>query len=116
MANILVAEDEFIVVMELLSLMEEAGHVVLGPVTTARQALDLIENSPVDVALLDAALGDDSAEPVVRTLRARGIPFAIISGHPEAGLRGWLGDAHFFDKPFDPALVLAAIEKMLQPG
>lgn len=116
MAQILVAEDEFIIVMELLSLIEEAGHAVLGPVTTARQALDFIENGPVDVALLDAALGDDSAEPVVRSLRERRIPFAIISGHPEAGLRGWLGDAPFFDKPFDPALVLAAIEKLLRSG
>ena len=34
-----------------------------------------------DVAVLDVNLGNETAEPVARELRARGTPFVVLSGY-----------------------------------
>jgi DNA-binding LytR/AlgR family response regulator len=56
MANrvkILIVEDEFMIAEDIAMRLDDFGYEVVGTVPTARQAMDIIENSSVDLALLD---------------------------------------------------------------
>jgi CheY-like chemotaxis protein len=51
--RVLVVEDEALVSMMLADLLAKAGCVVVGPVARAADALSLLEQDPVDCAVLD---------------------------------------------------------------
>jgi DNA-binding response OmpR family regulator len=53
---ILVVEDEAIIGFCLTQVLEEAGHVVLGPALSSNEALKLADANPPDVALVDIDL------------------------------------------------------------
>jgi PAS domain S-box-containing protein len=78
--RVLVLEDEALVAMQVKSDLESAGHVVIGPVQTLEQGLELAEREPMDFALLDLRLGEELSTPVADQLFMRGIPFAFSTG------------------------------------
>ena len=94
-ARILVVEDDFLIAMELETLLQENGFIVLGPAAAIPRALALIEAERPDVALLDVNLNGQQATPVAAALRARSIPFVIISGYG----RHQIGEPEFRDAP-----------------
>jgi CheY-like chemotaxis protein len=77
---VLIVEDEPLVAMELAAIVEDAGHTVLGPVSTCPQALALIADAGPDMALLDGNLNGERIDAVADVLSARATPFAFISG------------------------------------
>ena len=79
--RILVVEDEFLLAMELETLLSQRGCTVLGPVPSVGQALALIDGEPPDVALLDVNLKGERATPVAAALLDRGVPFVLITGY-----------------------------------
>lgn len=62
-------------------MLQRHGWRVMGPVATVRDALRLLDNELPLVALLDVKLGNELVTPVVETLKARGIPFAVASAY-----------------------------------
>jgi DNA-binding response OmpR family regulator len=58
--NILIVEDETSLARMLRVILREAGHRVLGPVSTVDDALILIETTTPDIALIDIYLADGS--------------------------------------------------------
>lgn len=79
--HILVAEDEFLIAMELVSVLEEAGAVVLGPFDRVGEALACVETgTPIDCAILDIDLVGEAVYPVASALRDRGVPFVFATG------------------------------------
>ena len=51
--KILIVEDEFMIAEDIAMRLDDFGYEVVGTVSTARQALDIVENKRVDLALLD---------------------------------------------------------------
>ena len=49
---VLVAEDEFIIGVDLCDTVEEAGYEVEGPYDTANSAIDALERRTPDLAIL----------------------------------------------------------------
>lgn len=79
--QILVAEDEFLIAMELASVLEDAGAVVLGPFQHVRDALACVEDGTrIDSAILDIDLAGEPVYPVAAALRERGVPFVFATG------------------------------------
>jgi two-component system, response regulator PdtaR len=79
--TVLIVEDEFLIAMELTLILERDGWRVMGPVATARNALQLIDDESPSVALLDVNLGNERATLVAETLKARDVPFAVASAY-----------------------------------
>jgi DNA-binding response OmpR family regulator len=78
--RILVLEDEPMILMELCFAVEDQGALCLSA-TSARPALEIIEEDPPHAAILDVHLGhEQTCEPVAEALHARGIPFLLHSG------------------------------------
>ena len=54
--KVLILEDEFLLAMMLAEEVVEAGHTVLGPVSSVAEALRLAEATPPDLAFLNITL------------------------------------------------------------
>jgi len=114
-ARVLVVEDEFIIMLELSALLEDAGADVVGPCGGIREALAAAQVETIDAAILDLRLGNDSVAPVARKLSQRGIPFMFYTGQTEADpmLAEWPG-CKVLGKPAEPAVIVAAVVRLLR--
>lgn len=78
--RVLVIEDEPLVSMMLEDILTELGAPISAIVANISQALTKVDEGGFDVALLDMNLEGKSADPIASELKARHIPFAILSG------------------------------------
>jgi DNA-binding NtrC family response regulator len=85
--KVLVVEDEMLVAMDYCERLAEAGAEILGPFPSVAQALKCMDTGPVDVAVLDYALADQTSDPLQTALERRGIPFVVITGYPRVLVR-----------------------------
>jgi DNA-binding NtrC family response regulator len=79
-ADVLVAEDEPIIGLDLGFAIEDAGGKVIGPASTVEHALTLLGSHSVAGAILDVNLIDGDISPVVECLIERRVPFILQSG------------------------------------
>lgn len=98
--RILVVEDEAPLAEMLLALLQEEGFEVAGPAGTVNRAMDVIESSRVDAAILDIRLFDELSYPVAYALGDRGIPFMFLTSHRRADLPTDLRCRPLIEKPF----------------
>ena len=79
--EVLIAEDEFIIALELAQSVEAHGGAVLGPVATVSEGLALLQGSRPDLAFLDMQLRDGFVTPLAAALRRLKVPFALVTGY-----------------------------------
>ena len=79
--RILVVEDEWLIALGIEKTLISSGLSVAGTCGSVRSALSMVAARICDVAVLDANLGGESAEPVADALYASGIPFVVVSGY-----------------------------------
>lgn len=114
---VLVVEDEILIAMDLERLLEQQGWRVLGPATSMAEALRLLEaGSPLpEVALLDVNLRGELVTPVAQALRARGVPFLLMSAYDRVELDvPALAGAVNLGKPTDRRRLLAALKRAVE--
>jgi DNA-binding response OmpR family regulator len=83
----MIVEDQALLGLSLEAYLEDAGFDVAGPFFTNAEALRWLKTATPDLALLDVMLKDGTAVKVARTLKERGVPFAIYSGLTQASSR-----------------------------
>ena len=110
--TILVAEDEFLIGVDLAESLREAGADIRVAADVA-MALRNVADGKLSAALLDIRLGRQTSEAVADALAARGIPFLFYSGHePPAALRGKHPQAMVLIKPAGSDAVIEAVRKI----
>ncbi len=77
----LLVEDNYLVALDLASIIEDSGCMVLGPAPTVERALSILKQAEPDVAFLDENLDGASVAPVAHALARRCIPFIVHSGY-----------------------------------
>ncbi|PEQ10566.1 response regulator [Novosphingobium sp. PC22D] len=83
--RILVVEDEYMLADELKVELEQAGAIVLGPVSSAGAAIEIIEGAvQLDGAILDINLGDEMVCAVADRLLEETVPFLFATGYDAA--------------------------------
>jgi CheY-like chemotaxis protein len=108
--RVLVAEDEYLLAKKLAGEFAKLGIETIGPASTVKRALDLVERGGhLDGAVLDIKLRDDMIFPVAEALRARGVPFVFTTGYNEQAIPDRYKDVARYEKPFDPAKVARAL-------
>jgi two-component system, response regulator PdtaR len=113
---VLVVEDEFLIAMDLELLLRRHGWRVLGPATTLAEALRLLADRTPDVALLDVNLQGELVTPVAEQLRARGVPFVVVSAYRDPGrMAAALAGVPAVGKPIDERRLLAALRQAATP-
>jgi DNA-binding response OmpR family regulator len=109
--RILVVEDEYIIGLDIVQQLAEAGFDVLGPVPSVAKALKLVAQPGCDVAVLDVNLGGETCEPVAEKLRASGKPFVVLTGYSPYNLVPSFNDATILSKPPCIDDLLAAVRR-----
>jgi DNA-binding response OmpR family regulator len=108
---VLVVEDEAIIAYCSAAILEDAGHAVLGPAHTAREALEMARKRPPEVALVDIDLEIPSAGiGLARQLRTHfGTAIVFMTGRTEAAHAHADLAAKTISKPYDPAELPAIV-------
>ena len=110
---VLVAEDEFLIAMELELLLGRHGYRVLGPASTVAEALRLLAAETPDVAVLDVNLRGEAVTPVAEALRASDVPFLLVSAYDRSDLADpVLAAAVNLGKPTSDGRLLAALAQV----
>jgi DNA-binding NtrC family response regulator len=108
--SILIVEDEFIIGMMLCQELARAGAIPFGPLSSVADAVKKIDGQVVDLVILDAKLAGGSGADLVASLKARGIPYVVVSGYEKASLPAGLRGVPFVAKPVSMPLLMEAIE------
>jgi CheY-like chemotaxis protein len=111
-ARVLVVEDESLLAETLCDLMQDAGCEPVGPAATVAEALRLIDQGRIDVALLDIRLKRETSFPVAHALRSRGIPWLFLTSYAQHQLPDDLGDAILVEKPFSPPALVELVRRL----
>ena len=108
--RVLVVDDEYLVAMHIETNLEDLGCIVVGPVATVEAALAAVKAGGIDGAMLDANLNGKTSSPIATELRARNIPFVVVTGYGNLDLISEaLNAAPRLSKPFSAAQFEAAI-------
>jgi DNA-binding response OmpR family regulator len=115
-ARVLLVEDNFVILMDLESVLQAAGAKIVGSCVTLESALRLANDGEINAALLDIRVGQETIAPVARCLARRGIPFGFYTAQTQAdpSLAEWPG-AMVLQKPASPKAIVAALAGMLWP-
>ena len=112
--RILVAEDEYIVMQEIVDMLSDAGAETLGPVPRVNDALHLItEENRIDGALLDVNLGKEAIWPVVDALLVRNVPLVLSTGYDASAIPKAYAHLPRCEKPTTAKEVARVLVKVL---
>jgi DNA-binding NtrC family response regulator len=100
--QILVLEDDALLAMDMEDFLSDLGVNVVGPVSHIGAALEKINDTNLDGAVIDLNLRGELSLPVIEELKAANIPFVICSGYAEIpGVRAQLDGLTVVSKPCD---------------
>ena len=112
--RVLVVKDEFLIALELSSILDDLGCIVLGLVASVPEALRLLAADPPDITLLDINLNGTRTTPVALALAADDLPFIAVTAYaslPEPVFDG----VPTIRKPFWPEQVRDALLGLARP-
>lgn len=114
-AKILVAEDEFLVAVQIEAILRGAGWRVIGSAGTLASAVSLARKSECDVAVLDVNLRGERVDEVAAILSERRIPFLFVSGYGRGNLPvAFRTSAEFLAKPFSDQMLVQTVGSLLR--
>lgn len=76
----LIVEDDPFVLLDMEDMLCAAGVNVTGLAVSKSAALDLIEKHDFDIATIDYNLAGETSEEIAAILKAKNIPFILVSG------------------------------------
>jgi len=79
--KVMIVEDEPIISMVLEDMLDELGCKVAASAADVSGALELLERTPLDLAILDVSLRQGNSFPIAEALIARGVPYFFSTGY-----------------------------------
>jgi two-component SAPR family response regulator len=108
--RILVLEDDYLVVEEMVQELAASGADVIGPVANLSKAYDLLAKMPdIEGAVLDINLQGELVYPLADELARRDIPFVFATAYDESAIPEGYRDHRRFTKPVSVHAVAKAL-------
>ncbi|MFN4062191.1 MAG: hypothetical protein ACK4IA_15755 [Paracoccus hibiscisoli] len=99
--RILIVEDEFWTARHLAMEARDRGAIVLGPISSIPQAMDMLASRRrPEAVILDVQLRAEVAYALADTLMQQEIPFVFVTGYEKEDLPERFADVPHFVKPF----------------
>lgn len=112
--RVVIAEDEALIRLDLISLLEEAGYEVAAAVGDGQSAVEAVENLRPDLVLMDVAMPIlDGVTAAARITEQRLAPVVMVTAYSQVELVERAADAGamgYLVKPIAPSSLLPAIE------
>jgi len=112
-ARILIVDDEPMIALTLEELLIDAGFAIAGVAGRLEAALEIIEGDETDAAILDANLAGVSSGPAAIALKARNIPFVVVSGYSREQQSAAFAGAIHLQKPCKPDRLIQVLHDIL---
>jgi PAS domain S-box-containing protein len=109
----LVVEDEPLAALDIAAALEDAGVAEVAQSSTVREALEMIERSSFDAALLDANLHGQSVDQIAAALSRCRVPFLFVTGYERSTLPKAFANAAIVTKPFSWQELIHATAAMM---
>jgi DNA-binding response OmpR family regulator len=113
--RILILEDEPQMAALLRRVLEDAGATVIGPTSDGSEAIQLLDGTGVEAAVVDWRVGAGNANTFAHLLTLRRIPFLFHTGVSDEAASQHPG-VPVLAKPFRAEQLLAAVEALLRPS
>ena len=101
------------VAMLIEDILDDLGHIVVGPVSRADRALDLLSSAEVDGAFLDVNIDGGPSYAIADRLKVLGRPFIFVTGYGEAGLEAGYRSHPVLQKPFTSDSIADAVARYI---
>lgn len=115
--HLLIAEDNLDILSVLKLYLEASGHVV-SFASNGKDALTIITQDKIDLAILDIMMPEINGYELIRKIRANSnIPILVISAKDQASdkiLGLTIGADDYLAKPFNPMEVVARVNSALR--
>lgn len=111
-ARVFLVEDEILIALLLEDMLLALECDVPVAAASLDEALAAAKTGTFDLAMVDLNLGGKLAYPIADILKARRIPFVLVTGYGSAGVLPAYADQPILEKPFrqeDLAAVIAPI-------
>jgi CheY-like chemotaxis protein len=109
--RVMLVEDESLIAMLLEDMLEELGHIVVGPYGDLTKAIDAATIEAIDIAILDVNINGGDTFPIAVALASRDIAFIFATGYNRSSLPLQYREGPVLQKPFrlqDLRTVIAA--------
>ncbi len=111
--RVLVVEDDYILALELESILTGAGADIAGLCTTVEDALPRAKGNNLSAAILDFRIGRKTVDCVARNLSSRGVPFVFYTGQAETGsIQSQWPQSKVIKKPAQPQTIIRTLAEM----
>lgn len=114
--RVLIIEDEWVIALDLKTLVTELGHEVVGVAPTHSKAVELAQHGDFGLVLADIQLADGSSgiDAVTDILESFDVPVIFITAFPDRLLTGERPEpTYLITKPFLSETVKATIAQAL---
>lgn len=85
--RVMVVEDEPLQAIHYQELLDVAGAVVIGPFASASAAKAELEETAIDVVIVDFALEGETTASLQSELAERNVPFVVVTAYPKVLVR-----------------------------
>jgi CheY-like chemotaxis protein len=108
--RILVVEDDYLIIADLVQELEASGAHVIGPIPTLDMALGKLEQLPdISGAILDINLQGEMVFPLAEELRRRHIPFVFATAYEKKNIPAAWRDVPLVHKPAELSQIAGAL-------
>lgn len=114
--RILVVEDQAPIALQLEDMLIESECEVVGPASRVGQALRLLNEHPVDAAVLDLNIAGELVYPVADALDARGLPYVFATGYSRSDLAAPYRSRRILQKPFSRRVFMDVMCETIRQG
>jgi CheY-like chemotaxis protein len=115
--KVLVAEDQYVIALDLSEALERCGVEVLGPVATLDAAMCLLaRHEDIAGALLDITMQGSTIYPVADALRRRRVPFVFATGRQREAIAPAFRDAAYCQKPMSSRKMVEVLLREIVKG
>jgi DNA-binding NtrC family response regulator len=111
--RVLLVEDNALIALDLEEILTNSGCCVIGPSRTVRDAMAIVEQEIIDVALVDFILEDGTASPLAQYLDSKGIPFALCTGRHPREFTEHFPSTPILGKPYNPDDVALVVNSLI---
>jgi DNA-binding response OmpR family regulator len=109
---LLIVEDEYLIAMLLEDMLVELDCVVSGIAANTAQALELIETTEIDAAVLDVNLDGTDSFGVAAVLKDRKKPFIFATGYGTSRVAPEFAGAPVVQKPYRMEELVSALSQL----
>ena len=98
--SVFLVEDEVMIRMMVTDMLRELGHHVAAEAGRVGEAIELVQRTHFDIAILDVNLHGEPVFPVAEAIKARHRPFIFATGYNSSILPDEFRNHPALQKPF----------------